>query len=213
MAGPRTWIGRVVDTVRSVLPGPERRSEVPPRPEEGAPRAVDVARPAPPPRAPTVTAPEVTVTAARAGETTLGEWTAALAGVGGLAAQASSNDEDARALVDPAASADAVRRLEDAAFRGLAIVEGAPLSVVWRASEAHFDGARAIGRGALRLRAVRVSWPDDAEAPRVSDEDLGPAAREGAKALAPLGAGEVLVVSLGLSDGDAFVSVEHARHG
>jgi len=104
-------------------------------------------------------------------------------------------------------------RLDDPSFFGLDVRDGAAVSVVWRASEEAIAGARAVGDGALHLLVVRVRWDDDDDGPQVQRSDLGPVAAEGARVLEPRAAGEHVVVSLGLAQGESFVSVVHGALG
>jgi len=124
-----------------------------------------------------------------------------------------SSSVDGPAPTAQALDVEARARLDEPSFFGLDVRDGAAVSVVWRASEDAIAGARAIGDGALHLLVVRVRWDDDDDGPQVQRSDLGPVAAEGARVLEPRAAGEHLVVSLGLAEGESFVSVVHGALG
>lgn len=143
----RSLIGRVVDTVRSALPGSERRSERPP---------VALPREAPPPL--------------------------------------------------PFIPRDGIHVID----------EGPEMAIVWRIHESQLVRARLlIGPGAeLRVRTIRISWPEHASEPMTEQSDHHAAGHDGVLRVPARKQGEKIVAAIGLSDspGD-FTAIAHTTHG
>jgi len=104
------------------------------------------------------------------------------------------------------------RRLELQARLGVAAGvelrrEGDAVGVAWTLDEDAVARARLVlrGDGALALRVVRVAADGG-----TTIEDAAAESSEGSASLA-VSPTDVLIVSLGLRDGDRFVSIAHAR--
>ncbi|AKF03301.1 hypothetical protein [Sandaracinus amylolyticus] len=122
----------------------------------------------------------------------------------------------ARREDEPVLPVATMTRLADAKFAGVTLDEGETLAVVWRVRESAIARAQLIApSGAeIHLRVVRVSWPEDAEAPRVERVDHGVVRSEGTIVLAPRAPGEKIVVAIGLAKGDSeIVAIDHATLG
>jgi hypothetical protein len=154
----RSLIGRVVDTMRSALPGNERRSERPPPPIAHRDR----------PRQPTSSEPMTN------------------------------------------------SRLEDPDFHGIEFVDGDTLTMIWRVHPTHVERAQAVAApGAeMRLRTIRISWPEHESEPLIEQGDRGPVRGEGEAHIPRRKNHEKVIVAIGLSSAlGEFVAIDHATLG
>jgi hypothetical protein len=117
-------------------------------------------------------------------------------------------------VAPPALPAGARAILENPAFHGVCLVEDGALGLVWRIEPERIEAARLVvpeTEPTLRVRTVRVRWPEEAPELIVERLDIGPVAGEGAIGLGVRREGERVVAAVGIVAADGgFVSIEHA---
>lgn len=116
----------------------------------------------------------------------------------------------------PTAPSAVLGVLGDPTLIGVRVIEEPDgTAVVWRVAPDRLEAGRALlpEAGELRVRTVRVRWPEGAAAPVIERAEHGPFDREGAVAILRRLPGERIVVAIGLATGARFVSVDHATAG